>query len=470
MEENESLDEFYAKLKNIVNSAFNLGKTIPEPKIVRKVLRSLPKRFYAKITAIEESKDIGKIPLTKLVGNLQTYEIGLSRIGKSGKGKSMALKAKSNDTDDSLDDEDSKMKSYITRQFKKASSAMVQETRYSLLSDSVSLRGYQQYNNQLVKGKEQLITKKIDVLKQRCYNSLCAIHDLRIDFQVDSNSCLFLISFPTPTWIEELKASYHGDAEVQQILQSIAGSSEASGSPLGGHSGYLKTFHRAKRDWFRWGMKQDLKDYIKCCDICQRIKHETSRPAGLLQPLAIPHTPWTSISMDFVEGLPKSQKQEVVLVVVDRLTKFVHFIPLSYPYTTAKVASLFMQHIFKLHGMPTSIVSDRDPIFTSKFWEELFRLQGVELAMSSAYHPQSDGQTEVVNKSLEQFLRAFAGDKPKQWVEWLPLAEFWFNTNYHTATKLTPFEALYGFPPPTLLDYIPGLTKAIVVEEYLQNR
>ena len=115
MEEDESFDEFYAKLKDIVNSAFNLGETIPKSKIVRKVLRSLPKRFHAKITTIEESKDIGKIPLTELVGNLQTYVLGLSRIEKSGKGKSMALKAKSSYTDKSSDDEDSKMKSYITR-------------------------------------------------------------------------------------------------------------------------------------------------------------------------------------------------------------------------------------------------------------------------------------------------------------------------------------------------------------------
>ena len=115
MEEDESFDEFYVKLKDIVISAFNLGKTIPKPKIVRKVLRSLPERFHAKITAIEESKDINKIPLTELVGNLQTYKLGLSRIGKMRKGKSMALKAKSSDADESSDDEDSKMKSYITR-------------------------------------------------------------------------------------------------------------------------------------------------------------------------------------------------------------------------------------------------------------------------------------------------------------------------------------------------------------------
>ena len=115
MEEDESFDEFYAKLNVIVNSAFNLGETIPKPKIIIKVLRSLPERFHAKITTIEESKDINKIPLTELVGNLQTYELSLTRIGKSGKGKSMALKAKSSDIDESSDDEDSKMKSYITQ-------------------------------------------------------------------------------------------------------------------------------------------------------------------------------------------------------------------------------------------------------------------------------------------------------------------------------------------------------------------
>ena len=119
MEEDELFDEFYAKLKDIMNSAFNFGKTIPEPKIVRKVLRSLPERFHGKIMTIEESKDIDKIPLTELVGNLQTYKLGLTKIGKSGKSKSVALKAKSSDTDESSEDEDSKMKSYITRKFKK---------------------------------------------------------------------------------------------------------------------------------------------------------------------------------------------------------------------------------------------------------------------------------------------------------------------------------------------------------------
>uniref|UniRef100_A0A2N9G868 Reverse transcriptase domain-containing protein n=1 Tax=Fagus sylvatica TaxID=28930 RepID=A0A2N9G868_FAGSY len=208
-------------------------------------------------------------------------------------------------------------------------------------------------------------------------------------------------------------------------------------SPLGGHSGYLKTYQRAKKDWFWKGMKQDIKTYVKECDICQRIKSETTRPTGLLQPLPIPPRPWYSISMDFIEGLPKSNKQNVILVIVDRLTKYVHFMELAHPYTAAK---------------------------------ELFETQEVELVMSSSYHPQTDGQTEVVNRSLEQYLRAFAGDKPSLWMHWLPLAEFWFNTNYHTSTKMTPFEALYGYEPPTILDYIPGTTKVTAVDEYLHQQ
>ena len=157
-------------------------------------------------------------------------------------------------------------------------------------------------------------------------------------------------------------------------------------------------------------------------------------------------------------------------MVVDRLTKYVHFVLISHPYTVAKIASPYMQHIFKFHDMPISVVSDRDVTFTSLFWTELFRLQGTDLAMSTAYHPQSNGQTEVVNKSLEQYLRAFTCDRPHQWAEWLPLAEFWFNTNFHTSLKLTPFEALYGFLPPKLQAYIPGTTRVDVLDSLLSQR
>ena len=238
-------------------------------------------------------------------------------------------------------------------------------------------------------------------------------------------------------------------------------------SPCGGHFGYLKTLHRVRHDFFWKGMVKDVKLHVHCCEVCQRVKVSTSNPAGLLQPLSVPNKPWLDISMDFIEGLPKSHGYEVIFVVVDKLTKFVHFIPLSHPYTAVKVAAIFMKNVFKLHGMPKTIVSDRGSIFTAHFWQELFKLQGIELAMSSAYHPQSDGQTKVVNRSLEQYLRAFVGDKPSAWADWLHLAEYWFNTNFHTSTKLALFEAFYGIPPSSLLDYIPGATQVTAMDQLL---
>jgi hypothetical protein len=182
---------------------------------------------------------------------------------------------------------------------------------------------------------------------------------------------------------------------------------------MAGKSGYEKTLHRAKRDFYWQGMRKDIKKFIRECDIFQQNKHDNLYPAGLLQPLPIPSRVWTDISMDFVEGLPISQGHSVIFVVVDRLSKYAHFISLSHLYSAAKIAQLFIFHVFKLHGMPKSIVSDRDPTFTSAFWSELFRLQGTTLKLSTSYHPQSDGQTEIVNKAVENYLRCFTQDSPK---------------------------------------------------------
>ena len=160
-------------------------------------------------------------------------------------------------------------------------------------------------------------------------------------------------------------------------------------NPLGGHSGYLKTLHRLQKDFYWSRLRQDQKQYVKECDTCQKFKHETCFPAGLLQPLPILEKPGLDVSMDFVEGLLKSHLKSMVFVVVDRLTKYTHFMALSHPYTAAKVANQYMHFVFKLHGIPSTIVSDRNPVFTSLFWKELMKLQGVSLAMSSTYHPQS---------------------------------------------------------------------------------
>lgn len=150
--------------------------------------------------------------------------------------------------------------------------------------------------------------------------------------------------------------------------------------------------------------------------------------------------------MDFIEGLPLSGSANAILVVVDKYTKFAHFVSLRHPFTAASVARLFMDHIYRLHGLPKSIISDRDRIFTSHLWQLLFKMAGIQLRMSSTYHPQTDGQTKRVNQCLETFLRCFIHACPSQWIHWLSLAEFWYNTNFHWALGRSPFEVLYGYP------------------------
>lgn len=148
-----------------------------------------------------------------------------------------------------------------------------------------------------------------------------------------------------------------------------------------------------------------MRTYIRACDTFQRFKYDQPTFPGLLQPLLIPTSVWTEIIMDFIEGLPLSIGKGVVMVAVDRLTKYPHFIALKHPFTVATVADAFLQNIFRLHCLPRIIVSDRDTIFLSKFWQTFFKLQGIGLQMSRAYHPQTDGQTKVVNRCLETYRR-----------------------------------------------------------------
>lgn len=158
------------------------------------------------------------------------------------------------------------------------------------------------------------------------------------------------------------------------------------------------------------------------------------------------------------------------MVVVDRLSKYAHFVALKHPYTALTVAKVFMAQIVRLHGIPSSIISDRDKVFLSSFWKALFQLQRTKLCMSSSYHPQTDGQTEVVNRTLEQYLRCFTSEQPNKWLDWLPWAEYSYNTSVHTSTKISPFEAVYGIPPPTLLSYVPGTTHIHAVDKTLRDR
>jgi hypothetical protein len=156
--------------------------------------------------------------------------------------------------------------------------------------------------------------------------------------------------------------------------------------------------------------------------VCQCNKSETVKSPSTLQPLPIPPAICWDISMDFITGLPKSSNKSVIMVVVDRLSKYAHFCALQHPFTSSIVAQLFMDQVFNLHGILHSIVSDRSPTFTSNFWQELFKLQGTQLHLNTTYHPKTDGQTEVVNKCLETYLRCFASENKNQWAQWLPLA------------------------------------------------
>lgn len=231
----------------------------------------------------------------------------------------------------------------------------------------------------------------------------------------------------------------------------------------------MRTYKRLTLN-FNWsGLRKEVKRFVSECDVCQRTNYDTIKPPGQLQPLAILQQIWTGIAMDFIDGLPPTQGRNVILVVVDRLSKYGHFIPIKHPYSAPKIADIFIQEIFRL-GMLASIVSDRDHIFINEFWNTFFKQQNTTLCKSSAYHPQSDGQTEVLNQTLEHYLRSFVLDRPTTWIQWLPWAEWWYNSTFQSVIQMTPFQAVYGYPPPTVVSYLPGSSPVHQVDVSLRNR
>nr|XP_027067574.1 uncharacterized protein LOC113693202 [Coffea arabica] len=167
----------------------------------------------------------------------------------------------------------------------------------------------------------------------------------------------------------------------------------------------------------------------------------------MIKKLYSPQYSWSHVTMDFIEELPTSERKDTIMVIMDRFTKYAHFTSLTHPFDAPTVARVFLDQVCKLHGVPLRMLSDRDKIFTSQFWIELFTLLGTELCLSTAYHSQTDGQSERVNQVLEMYLRCMTHLKPKRWNIGLSLAEWWYNTTYHTAIQMSPFEALYGMEP-----------------------
>ena len=249
------------------------------------------------------------------------------------------------------------------------------------------------------------------------------------DFSIRDDGALVIGSRLCVPANEELK---------RQILE------EAHSFAYAMHPGSTKMYRTLKEYYWWSGMKREVVEYVSKCFICQQVKAERQKSYGLLQPLPIPEWKWESITMDFVFKLPPTlQRYDGIWVVVDRLTKSAHFLPIREEFSPQKLAELFMNHIVILHGVPMSIISNRDPRFTSRFWKILMKELGVKLNLSTAFHPQTDGQSERTIKTLEDMLRSCVLQFKGHRKEYLPLAEFTYNNSYHSSIKMSPYEAVY---------------------------
>ncbi|QRW26675.1 Retrotransposable element Tf2 protein [Rhizoctonia solani] len=243
------------------------------------------------------------------------------------------------------------------------------------------------------------------------------------------------------TGITTGKKTYY-DSEVlkEQLLR------EFHDSPLAGHPGQQRTLELLSRNYWWPGMKSSAKEWVECCPTCQA-NRRAHAPVITLKPLEVPPYPFHTISYDFITGFPKSNGHDAILVVIDSFSKFGHFIPTTKKVTSKGLADLFISQVWKLHGLPVRTISDRGTTFTGKFLRALYQRLGVKPSFSSAYHLESDGQTERVNQFIEFYLRSYVAADHSDWASWLPLAEYAYNNARHSATGKTPFELVYGQNP-----------------------
>jgi hypothetical protein len=215
--------------------------------------------------------------------------------------------------------------------------------------------------------------------------------------------------------------------------------------PYVGHLDYQKRDTIIRRQFFWSGMKKDDIDYITQCMECQKVKAEHRQPTGLFQPFPSPEKKWEVITMDFIKRLPKMNKQhDSIMVVVEKLTKAYHFVPMKKMHTITNIVEIFMKEIVRLHGIPRTIISDRDMKFTSNFWRGLFKGFGSNLKFITMYHPQTDGKIERVNRMIEYMMRMYVMDKPSKCEDYLHLVDFAYNNGHQDSLRMSPFEALYG--------------------------
>ncbi|KAL5828810.1 hypothetical protein ACOSQ3_018278 [Xanthoceras sorbifolium] len=220
---------------------------------------------------------------------------------------------------------------------------------------------------------------------------------------------------------------------------------EAHSSAYSMHPGSTKMYRDLRTQYWWSGMKRDVVDFVNRCMTCQQVKAEHQVPSGLLQSIPIPEWKWDRITMDFVTGLPLTRSHhDAIWVIVDRLTKSAHFLPVRVDYSLDRLAELYIKEIVRLHGVPVSIISDRDPKFTSRFWKKFQEALGIRLSFSTAFHPQTDGQSERIIQVLEDMLRSCIIDFEGSWDDHLPLVEFAYNNSYQTSIDMAPYEALYG--------------------------